>query len=131
VSIISLTLTINIRIVDNSAGPEILDHKASDGAYATHSPTKNAKLKMVKSRIYKNCQNKYFLNLTFSFGTLIFVFFPVPYPGGVVAHFFQGISYCANSGKSFLPYRSREITSAWERAPVKALCGIGSSGIPQ
>lgn len=43
----------------------------------------------------------------------------------------QGMSYIANSGNSFLPYKSRATTSACESAPVRALCGDGSFGIPQ
>jgi len=42
----------------------------------------------------------------------------------------HGISNSVNSGKSFRPYKRREITSACESAPVRALCGMGSSGMP-
>ncbi len=47
------------------------------------------------------------------------------------AYFNQGISNCSNSGSNFLSCRSRDVTSACDSAPVSALCGSGSSGMPQ
>ena len=57
---------------------------------------------------------------------------PLPDLGdGLRYRFFHGISNAVNSGKSLRSYKSLEMTSAWLKAPVSALCGEGSSGMPQ